>query len=180
MPHWQTFSEVSNHHYGPDLERSYSNLSKQPLTMIYNTAYDDIQNHQTSFGCNRFRRSEDILELSYFDYICPHCDLDLQDSEAIVLNDALAHDDVPSYRQRLQRVIKLISATRDRDCSSRWCTIKLSSKRIRSGEHITQMMMMMSWCLMSSDVIWHIRDKLWPMPKHGSIKSTTYVRCMRV
>ena len=39
--------------------------------------------------------------------------------------------------------------------------------------------MMMSWCLMSSDVIWHIRDKLWPMLKHGSIKST-YVRCMRV
>ena len=36
-------------------------------------------------------------------------------------------------------------------------------------------MMMMSWCLMSSDVIWHIRDKLWPMPKHGSIKAT-YVR----
>ena len=32
--------------------------------------------------------------------------------------------------------------------------------------------MMMSWCLMSSDVIWHIRDKLWPMPKHGSIKAT--------
>ena len=28
----------------------------------------------------------------------------------------------------------------------------------------------MSWCLMSSDVIWHIRDKLWPMPKHGSIR----------
>ena len=21
----------------------------------------------------------------------------------------------------------------------------------------------------SSDVIWHIRDKLWPMPKHGSV-----------
>ena len=42
-----------------------------------------------------------------------------------------------------------------------------------------EVMMMMSWCLMSSDVIWHIRDKLWPMPKHGSIKST-YVRCMRV
>ena len=31
------------------------------------------------------------------------------------------------------------------------------------------MMMMMSWCLMSSDVSWHIRDKLWPMPKHGSV-----------
>ena len=44
---------------------------------------------------------------------------------------------------------------------------------------LMMMMMMMSWCLMSSDVIWHIRDKLWPMPKHGSIKAT-YVRCMRV
>ena len=30
-------------------------------------------------------------------------------------------------------------------------------------------MMMMKWCLMSSDVIWRIRDKLWPMPMHGSI-----------
>ena len=29
--------------------------------------------------------------------------------------------------------------------------------------------LMMKWCLMSSDVSWHIRDKLWPMPKHGSI-----------
>ena len=28
---------------------------------------------------------------------------------------------------------------------------------------------MMNWCLMSSDVSWHIRDKLWPMLKHGSI-----------
>ena len=37
------------------------------------------------------------------------------------------------------------------------------------GTDITMMMMMMSWCLMSSDVIWHVRDKLWPMPKHGSI-----------
>ena len=46
-------------------------------------------------------------------------------------------------------------------------------------QYVDWLMMMMSWCLMSSDVIWHIRDKLWPMPKHGSIKST-YVRCMRV
>ena len=30
---------------------------------------------------------------------------------------------------------------------------------------------MMNWCLMSSDVSWHIRDKLWPMPKHGFNKS---------
>ena len=30
-------------------------------------------------------------------------------------------------------------------------------------------LMMMKWCLMSSDVRWHIRDKLCPMPKHGSV-----------
>ena len=46
------------------------------------------------------------------------------------------------------------------------------------GDQSCRRVMMMSWCLMSSDVIWHIRDKLWPMPKHGSIKST-YVRCKR-
>ena len=34
----------------------------------------------------------------------------------------------------------------------------------------TTQMLLLSWCLMSSDVIWHIRDKLWPMPKHGSIR----------
>ena len=37
---------------------------------------------------------------------------------------------------------------------------------------------LLSWCLMSSDVIWHIRDKLWPMPKHGSIRKV-YV-CLAV
>ena len=31
------------------------------------------------------------------------------------------------------------------------------------------LVMMMNWCLMSSDVMRHIRDKLWPMPKHGAI-----------
>ena len=35
---------------------------------------------------------------------------------------------------------------------------------------LLQMLLLLSWCLMSSDVIWHIRDKLWPMPKHGSIR----------
>ena len=35
--------------------------------------------------------------------------------------------------------------------------------------YVSKTMMMMSWCLMSSDVSWHIRDKLWPMLKHGSI-----------
>ena len=38
----------------------------------------------------------------------------------------------------------------------------------QTGSH-TRNMMMMKWCLMSSDVSWHIRDKLRPMSKHGSI-----------
>ena len=45
----------------------------------------------------------------------------------------------------------------------------------RQQPHVCCSHCVMSWCLMSSDVIWHIRDKLWPMPKHGSIKAT-YVR----
>ena len=36
---------------------------------------------------------------------------------------------------------------------------------------------LLSWCLMSSDVIWHIRDKLWPMPKHGSIILYVHESC---
>ena len=66
---------------------------------------------------------------------------------------------------------------------SLWCMISLvpsvSESSLKGNDSELSVMMMMSWCLMSSDVIWHIRDKLWPMPKHGSIKST-YVRCMRV
>ena len=33
----------------------------------------------------------------------------------------------------------------------------------------TLTLLKINWCLMSSDVSWHIRDKLWPMSKHGSI-----------
>ena len=41
---------------------------------------------------------------------------------------------------------------------------------IVSFKRLLLMMKMMKWCLMSSDVSWHIRDKLWPMPQHGSIQ----------
>ena len=44
------------------------------------------------------------------------------------------------------------------------CYFKNCSDRRHIGSN-----MMMKWCLMSSDVGWHIRDKLRPMPKHGSI-----------
>ena len=47
---------------------------------------------------------------------------------------------------------------------SSWTLTKNKTKKRKKEE------MMMNWCLMSSDVIWHIRDKLWPMPKHSSKK----------
>ena len=34
---------------------------------------------------------------------------------------------------------------------------------------LTSLSLLLLCCLMSSDVGWHIRDKLRPMPKHGSI-----------
>jgi len=39
----------------------------------------------------------------------------------------------------------------------------------KSGSPSTMHMVGRYCCLMSSDVRWHIRDKLRPMPKHGSI-----------
>ena len=47
--------------------------------------------------------------------------------------------------------------------------------RVRCSNHwaipAPRTLLMMNWCLMSSDVMRHIRDKLWPMPKHGAINS---------
>ena len=48
-----------------------------------------------------------------------------------------------------------------------WCGLRSFRKGAMSVYRI--IMMMMSWCLMSSDVSWHIRDKLWPVLKHSSI-----------
>ena len=45
--------------------------------------------------------------------------------------------------------------------------INASTKSISISQDFAWLMM--KWCLMSSYVSWHIRDKLWPMPKHGSI-----------
>ena len=49
---------------------------------------------------------------------------------------------------------------------------ELSPSRHQTWEnprHLENSMVVVKCCLMSSDVSWHIRDKLWPMPKHGSI-----------
>ena len=39
----------------------------------------------------------------------------------------------------------------------------------RHGVRFPRCHLLLNWCLMSSDVMRHIRDKLWPMPKHGAI-----------
>ena len=50
------------------------------------------------------------------------------------------------------------------------CAIAVSTAVLdRVTNSLMMMMMMMNWCLMSSDVMRHIRDKSWPMPKHGAI-----------
>ena len=38
-----------------------------------------------------------------------------------------------------------------------------------SPMQVSHVVVVVKCCLMSSDVSWHIRDKLWSMPKHGSI-----------
>ena len=57
----------------------------------------------------------------------------------------------------------------------KWEDVKKKKSQSKMGklqamqQGLVRGVVMMSWCLMSSDVTWHIRDKLWPMPKHGSI-----------
>ena len=48
---------------------------------------------------------------------------------------------------------------------------RTQKSRVASAETPTSraVVMMVKSCLMSSDASWLIRDKLWPMPKHGSI-----------
>ena len=55
------------------------------------------------------------------------------------------------------------------NCSG-WCVVLSAVHKVFGWPKFPQPSeMMMKWCLMSSDDSWHIRDKLWPMPKHGSV-----------
>ena len=56
-----------------------------------------------------------------------------------------------------------------RDSVSDWTAAAPAERPADVAYSILFEVMMMKCCLMSSYVIWHIRDKLWPMPKHGSI-----------
>ena len=67
--------------------------------------------HQIEFGCKRLIGLELIkdtvniwLSLSYFDYISPHYDLDLEDSIPFFRHDILAHGGAPQYQVWLQKI----------------------------------------------------------------------------
>ena len=47
--------------------------------------------------------------------------------------------------------------------------VQTGSQRVHREERTGLHPSLMNWCLMSSDVMRHIKDKLWPMPKHGAI-----------
>ena len=54
--------------------------------------------HQTKFSCKRISNSDNMSKKSHFHYIILHCDLDLEDSKPIFLNNTLAHGDVSLYQ----------------------------------------------------------------------------------
>ena len=48
--------------------------------------------HPLKFDCKKIDSSVDMVEIFIFDYLSPHCDLDLEDSKPIFLHDTLVHD----------------------------------------------------------------------------------------
>ena len=62
--------------------------------------------YQTKFGCKQTNTLKDIQRKQlYFDYISPHCDLDIEDNALFslffflfFLHDTQAHDNTPTYQ----------------------------------------------------------------------------------
>ena len=55
--------------------------------------------YQTKFGCTQTSSLEDIVKKqSYFDYISPCCDLDIEDSAPIFPRDTSPHENTPPYK----------------------------------------------------------------------------------
>ena len=85
-----TVSEVFNHHSDHDQEHSNPIFSQDAPAYNYDV-------HQTKFGGNIVSSCGDTVEISYFGYMSPHCDLDHEVNKAMLPNDTLAHHDAPSY-----------------------------------------------------------------------------------
>ena len=81
----QTFTSILSLHCDLDLEHSTTIFPRTLwLMMLY---------YQIKFVSKRTSSLEDIAEIVlYFDYMKPHCKLDIEDSEPIFLHDTLAHD----------------------------------------------------------------------------------------
>ena len=60
--------------------------------------------YNTKFGCKWKSSLEATVESLYFDYLSPHCDLDIEDSEATFLHDIPSHDNTPPYQVWLKMV----------------------------------------------------------------------------
>ena len=56
-----------------------------------------------------------MVERVIFDYVSPHYDPELEDSEPIFLQDTLAHDEASSYQVWLQKVQQLSRYCSDED-----------------------------------------------------------------
>ena len=56
---------------------------------------------KTKSGC---KWTSSIKKQSHFDYISPHCDLDVEDSEPIFLQDTSPDDNTPPYQVWLKKI----------------------------------------------------------------------------
>ena len=66
-----------------------------------------MMHHNIKCGCKKISSSVNVVEKVIFDYVSPHCDLELEDSKPIFLQDTLAHGDPSSYQVWLQKVQQL-------------------------------------------------------------------------
>ena len=57
-----------------------------------------VMYHQINFGCKKISSPVDMVETVISDYMSPHCDLELEDSKPIFLEDNLAHNDASPYQ----------------------------------------------------------------------------------
>ena len=49
--------------------------------------------HPIIFGCRKISSSVDMIGTVIFDYMSPHCDLELEDSKPIFSQETPAYDD---------------------------------------------------------------------------------------
>ena len=69
-----------------------------PIFSQDNPAYDEVPSNQAYLQKDKQLRRH--IWKSYFDYMILHCQLDLEDSKPIFLEDSLAHNDASPYQVR--------------------------------------------------------------------------------